>query len=115
MSFHVKFVQTDGRTDRWTTVKQYAPRSFDTGAHKNLTLKISDRGLKNLSIVLRLIIEHTDCIVWFLMPFSTVFQLYHGGQCTYPCFPGVSVLPKPLAALPHNQHFRLFPQYFLPY
>ena len=38
--FHIKFVQTDrqmdGRTDGWTDgrtgVKQYAPRSFDTGA-----------------------------------------------------------------------------------
>ena len=25
LSFHVKFVQTDGRTDRQTTVKEYAP------------------------------------------------------------------------------------------
>ena len=29
LSFHVKFMQTDretdGHTDRWTTVKQYAP------------------------------------------------------------------------------------------
>ena len=38
LSFHVKFVQrqndgqTDRRTDRQTTVKQYAPRSFDAGA-----------------------------------------------------------------------------------
>ena len=38
LSFHVKFVQTDrltdgqtdGRTHGWTTVEQYAPRSFDT-------------------------------------------------------------------------------------
>ena len=43
------------------------------------------------------------------MPFSTVFQLYCGGQCTYPCFPGVvltstphNILSKPLAAFPHN-------------
>ena len=28
-------------------------------------------------------------IVWCLTPFSTVFQLYRGSQCTYPCFPGV--------------------------
>ena len=34
LSFHVKFVQTDGRTDRRTTVKQYTPRSFDAGAKK---------------------------------------------------------------------------------
>ena len=32
LGFHVKFVQTDRRTDRWTMVKQDAPRSFDTGA-----------------------------------------------------------------------------------
>ena len=24
-----------------------------------------------------------------LTPFSTLCQLYHGGQCPYPCFPGV--------------------------
>ena len=36
---------------------------------------------------------------------STVFQLYCGGKCTYPCFPGVlltstphNILSKPLAA-----------------
>ena len=39
--------------------------------------------------------------------FSTVFQLYHGSPCTYPCFPGVllpstphNILSKPLAAFP---------------
>ena len=44
-----------------------------------------------------------------MTPFSTVFQIYRGGQCTYPCFPGVlltsnphHILPKPLAAFPHN-------------
>ena len=43
------------------------------------------------------------------MPFSTVFQLYCGGQCTYSCFPGVlltstphNIISKPLAAFPHN-------------
>ena len=43
------------------------------------------------------------------MPFSTVFQLYHDGECTYPCLPGVfltstphNILFKPLAAFPHN-------------
>ena len=29
------------------------------------------------------------------MPFSTVFQLYHSGQCTYPCFPGVLLTSTP--------------------
>ena len=28
-------------------------------------------------------------IVSCLTPFSTVFQLYRGDQCTYPCFPGI--------------------------
>ena len=44
-----------------------------------------------------------------LTPFSTLFQLYCDGQYIYPCFPRVlltstphSVLPKPLAAFPHN-------------
>ena len=52
-------------------------------------------------------------IVWSLTPFSTVFQLYHGGQCTYPCFPEVlftstphNILSKPLASFPHN-HCRI--------
>ena len=35
LSFHVKFVLTD----RWTMVKQYAPRSFDTGGIKRCLLK----------------------------------------------------------------------------
>ena len=48
-------------------------------------------------------------ILWGLMSFSTVFQLYRGSQCNYPCFPGVlfsdtphNILSKPLAAFPHN-------------
>ena len=48
--------------------------------------------------------------MWCLTPFSTVFHLYHDGQCTCPCFPGVpltstllNILSKPLAAFPHNQ------------
>ena len=43
------------------------------------------------------------------MPFLTVFQLYHSGQYTYPCFPGVfltntlhNILSKPLSAFPRN-------------
>ena len=35
-------------------------------------------------------------------PFSTVFQLYHSGQCTYPCFPGFH-----LHSIPHNILFKL--------
>ena len=48
-------------------------------------------------------------IVRCLTPFSTVFQLYHGGQCTYPCLPGVlftntaiNILSKPLTTYPHK-------------
>ena len=44
-----------------------------------------------------------------LTAFSTVFQLYRGGQCTSPYFPGVlltstphNILSKPMAAFPHN-------------
>ena len=44
-----------------------------------------------------------------LMPFSTLFQLCHGGQCSCPCFPGVilistphNILSKPQAAFSHN-------------
>ena len=52
LSFHVKFVQTnrrtdgrkdrqlDGQTDRWTTVKQYAPNLSMQG-HKNLQRAIT--------------------------------------------------------------------------
>ena len=36
-------------------------------------------------------------IEWCLTAFSTVFQLYHGGQCTYTCFPRVL-----LTSTPHN-------------
>ena len=40
---------------------------------------------------------------------TTVFQVFLGSQCTYPCFSGVllsstlhNILSKPLAAFPHN-------------
>ena len=46
-----------------------------------------------------------------LRQFSTLFQLYHGSQWTYPCFPGVlftsnlhNILSKPVAAFPHNHY-----------
>ena len=42
-----------------------------------------------------------------LMPFSAEFQLYRGGQCNYPCIPGVlltntqhNIPSKPLSAFP---------------
>ena len=48
-------------------------------------------------------------IEWFLSSFSTLFHLYCGSQCIYPCFPGVLLtstlhnIPfKPLAVFPHN-------------
>ena len=48
-------------------------------------------------------------IVWCLMTLSTVFHLYCGSQCTYPCFPVVlltstthNILSKLLAAFPHD-------------
>ena len=37
LSFHVKFVQIDRRTDRRTTVKQYAP-DLSMWGHKNFRL-----------------------------------------------------------------------------
>ena len=50
-----------------------------------------------------------DCNAGCLSPFSTVFQLYRGGQCTYPCLPGVLltrtlhyILSKSLAAFQVN-------------
>ena len=52
------------------------------------------------------LIDCIDCMVFNAV--STVFHLYRGGQCTYPCFPGVlltstphNILSKPLAAFPH--------------
>ena len=46
--------------------------------------------------------EHSLHVSTYLCftPFSTVFQLYHGGQCTYPC---ILVFPHQQAAL-HTQH-----------
>ena len=38
LSFHVKFVQTDGRTDRLTTVKQYASNLSIRG-HKDQSIE----------------------------------------------------------------------------
>ena len=39
LSFHVKFVQTDGETDRRTMVKQYAPDHSMRGHKKNVFVK----------------------------------------------------------------------------
>ena len=48
-------------------------------------------------------------VVWCLMLFSTVFQLYCSSQCTCPFSPRVlltstpdNILSKPLAAFPQN-------------
>ena len=48
-------------------------------------------------------------ILRYLSYFSTLFQFYRGGQCSYPCFPGIfftsaanNRLSKPLAAFLHN-------------
>ena len=48
-------------------------------------------------------------IEWCLSPFSTVFLLYRGGQCTYPCFRGIlltstrhNILSEPLTAFLHD-------------
>ena len=45
------------------------------------------------------------------MPFSALFQLYRGGQCTCLCFSWIlftstlhNILSKPLAGFPHNHH-----------
>ena len=52
LSFYVKFVQTDGQTDRWTdrrtTVKQYAP-DLSTWGHKSFVQNDNnDRHIKSL-------------------------------------------------------------------
>ena len=54
-------------------------------------------------------INADQLIVWCLTLFSTVFQLYRGGQCTYPCFPGAlltstlhNIFSKTMAAFTHN-------------
>ena len=44
-------------------------------------------------------------IVWCSMPFSTVFQLHCGSQCTYPCFPGSYIqyfAQYSFQSFPHN-------------
>ena len=46
LSFHVKFVQTDRRINRWTdgqtnNSKPICPRSFDTGAEKYIVRELS--------------------------------------------------------------------------
>ena len=48
-------------------------------------------------------------ILWYLTPFSSLFQLYRGTQCTYLYFQGASFactpqndLSNPLASFPHN-------------
>ena len=53
------------------------------------------------------IVKMYRLIVWCLTPYSAVFQLYHGRQCTYTRFPGIlltstphNILSKPLAAFP---------------
>ena len=44
----------------------------------------------------------------FGAPFSTVFQLYRGGQCTYPCFPGFFLFFNQYSARYFPSHWLLF-------
>ena len=50
LSFHVKFVQTDrqtdGQTDRWTMVKQYAPIFQYGGIKKRRKKSLPQQGIK---------------------------------------------------------------------
>ena len=46
---------------------------------------------------------------WCLTPFSMLFQLYHTGQCTFPCSPAIlftsdphNILSMPLTDFPHE-------------
>ena len=39
-------------------------------------------------------------IVWYFTPFSTVFQLYHGSQCTWKSFLGVLLTSTPYFSKP---------------
>ena len=80
--------------------------SFSHSVFKTLvTRDISCWDRSVIGLRLGYLCKHGWLIVWCLMLFSTVFQLYHCGQCTNRCFPGVlltntqhNILSKPLAA-----------------
>ena len=98
--------------------RQHFVYKFSPFDHKMFAagpLESQHRKYRFFAILIEVVIRQIfDClIVWCLQPFSTVFQLYHGGQCTHPCFSGVLltsaphiILSKPLAAFPHN-HCRI--------
>ena len=66
----------------WSKVKAFADDKSSVTQNIKFVFPFSDKGL-----LLRGVKDWF--ILCYLIPFSTLLQIYQGSQCTYPFFPGV--------------------------
>ena len=93
----------------WWKWQEVFQRIENTGKRRNFFLRAISPFLQCFQKLLLQIRKNEGFFGKGLTPFSVLFQLYHGGLCSYPCFPGIlftgtphKILSKPLVAFPHN-------------
>ena len=82
----------DGGPGFWNLMRCHCRKKFSGSTSISTLIFFSTQGSASIAYCRQQPIckrNFNNCwlIVWSLTPFLTLFRLYHGGQCTYTCFP----------------------------